>query len=363
MGGQDPLCEGDIMTLSYHHGKALDGLSFKASTANFHEQYLLPFEKHLGRIYGASLQRTSLPQSAPSTPPPSTIDIISTSGPSMPPPSAVNLISLDDLLDQYASSSSLPLGQESSTCGLVLNPVPLIMHPEGSAHVYGMDFNITPQMNGQQGYQYPDLFSYHLSGPMLPNSPIAAWRNEYMPGENPTISTALPQMQELGLPSPFSINANLLPTHNLSLSGLTPLLPLHQPFLPVPSLQPSLTLSFPCPALPPLSPSLPLPLPQPALPLLLPQPSLPLLLPQPSLLLLSPQPSLPLDTDQGTSVPTLEPLTSLEQTVGTKARRSGREGHPSARAKEANQMGNIALKKKRTSEKPSALESRKKTRK
>ncbi|KAG1776158.1 hypothetical protein EV702DRAFT_1046324 [Suillus placidus] len=114
MGGQDPLCKGDIMTLSYHHGKALDGLSFKASTANFHEQYLLPFEKHLGRIYGASLQRTSLPQSAPSTPPPSTINVISTSGPSMPPPSAVNLISLDDPLDQYASSSSLPLGQEST---------------------------------------------------------------------------------------------------------------------------------------------------------------------------------------------------------------------------------------------------------
>ncbi|KAG1876676.1 hypothetical protein DFJ58DRAFT_721139 [Suillus subalutaceus] len=44
MGGADPLCEGDIMTLSYHHGKTTDGLSFKASTPNFHEQYLLPFE-------------------------------------------------------------------------------------------------------------------------------------------------------------------------------------------------------------------------------------------------------------------------------------------------------------------------------
>ncbi|KAG2045487.1 hypothetical protein BDR06DRAFT_978176, partial [Suillus hirtellus] len=47
MGGPDPLCEGDIMTLS----KSLEGLSFKTLTPNFHEQYLLPFEKHLGRIY------------------------------------------------------------------------------------------------------------------------------------------------------------------------------------------------------------------------------------------------------------------------------------------------------------------------
>ncbi|KAG0700260.1 hypothetical protein DFH29DRAFT_876687 [Suillus ampliporus] len=46
MGGPDPF---------YHHGKTLDGLSFKASTPNFHEQYLLPFEKHLDRIYGLQL--------------------------------------------------------------------------------------------------------------------------------------------------------------------------------------------------------------------------------------------------------------------------------------------------------------------
>ncbi|KAG1843552.1 hypothetical protein F4604DRAFT_1689432 [Suillus subluteus] len=52
MGGADPLCEGDIMTLSYHHDKTADGLSFKASTPNFHKQYLLPFEQHLGSIHG-----------------------------------------------------------------------------------------------------------------------------------------------------------------------------------------------------------------------------------------------------------------------------------------------------------------------
>ncbi|KAG1826108.1 uncharacterized protein BJ212DRAFT_1295370 [Suillus subaureus] len=47
MGGADPLCEGDIMTLSYHHGKTADGLSFGASTPNFHKQYLLPFEQYV----------------------------------------------------------------------------------------------------------------------------------------------------------------------------------------------------------------------------------------------------------------------------------------------------------------------------
>ncbi|KAG1887398.1 uncharacterized protein F5891DRAFT_988465 [Suillus fuscotomentosus] len=35
----------------YHHGKTADGLSFKACTPNFHEQYLSPFERHLGCIY------------------------------------------------------------------------------------------------------------------------------------------------------------------------------------------------------------------------------------------------------------------------------------------------------------------------
>ncbi|KAG2156993.1 hypothetical protein DEU56DRAFT_905670 [Suillus clintonianus] len=52
MGGPDPMCQGDIMTLSFHHGKGQDGLSFKASNLNFHEQYLAPFEKHLRTVFG-----------------------------------------------------------------------------------------------------------------------------------------------------------------------------------------------------------------------------------------------------------------------------------------------------------------------
>ncbi|KAG1809886.1 uncharacterized protein HD556DRAFT_1435617 [Suillus plorans] len=237
-----------------------------------------------------------------------------------------------------------------------------------------MDFNLTPQLNGLQGYQYPDPFSYNPAGPMQPDSPITAWRNECTSDENPIMSTTLPQTQESSLPSSFSNNANLFPAHDLSFTHVTPLLSLHQPFLPVPSLQPSLPLSLPCPALPLSSPSLPLSLPQPALPLSLAQPALPLslpplslpqpalllLLPQPALPLSLPQPALPLEADQDALVPNLEPLMSSEQIVRTKARRSGR---PSARAKEVNEMGNVVPKKKRNSEQPSALELRKKTRK
>ncbi|KAG2366251.1 hypothetical protein BDR07DRAFT_1480302 [Suillus spraguei] len=51
MGGPDPMCQGDIMTLSFHYGKGHNGLSFKASNPNFHEQYLAPFEKHLRTIF------------------------------------------------------------------------------------------------------------------------------------------------------------------------------------------------------------------------------------------------------------------------------------------------------------------------
>ncbi|KAG1735549.1 hypothetical protein EDB19DRAFT_1910621 [Suillus lakei] len=51
MGGPDPMCQGDVMTLSFHHGKGQDGLSFKASNPNFHEQYLAAFEKHLRTVF------------------------------------------------------------------------------------------------------------------------------------------------------------------------------------------------------------------------------------------------------------------------------------------------------------------------
>ncbi|KAG2119702.1 uncharacterized protein F5147DRAFT_767172 [Suillus discolor] len=63
MEGPDPMCQGDIMTLSFHHGKGQDGLSFKASRLNFHEQYLVPFEQHLRTVFGRPLVESSLSSS------------------------------------------------------------------------------------------------------------------------------------------------------------------------------------------------------------------------------------------------------------------------------------------------------------
>ncbi|KAG0704701.1 hypothetical protein DFH29DRAFT_997396 [Suillus ampliporus] len=69
MGGPDPMCQGDIMTLSFHHGKGPDGLSFKASNPNFHEQYLVPFEKYLRGIFGAHNNLLPIPSLVVPAPP------------------------------------------------------------------------------------------------------------------------------------------------------------------------------------------------------------------------------------------------------------------------------------------------------
>ncbi|KAG1848897.1 hypothetical protein F4604DRAFT_1935187 [Suillus subluteus] len=363
MGGPDPLCEGDIMTLrqvvflTYHHGKTPDGLSFKASMPNFHEQYLLPFEKHLDRIYAGSSKGTSVPTSIPSTPL-STTDLGLISGCSSPPFFAPDLTLPDALLDQ----------QHTSNVGLPL--------PQRPAHFDDIGFNTAPQLNGWQGGLHPDLYSFDQAAPTHLDSPITAWRKEFVPGENLTMSTALPQAQEpFTLPQfSFSDNADLLPTRNLSLihqpspvvstrdlslTSATPPLHLRQPSPVVSSLQmpgPSLPFATPRPSLPLASPepSLPLTSPEPSLPLTLLKPSLllpppepsmplsPLSSPEPSLPLSSPKPSLPLEADQGTFAPDLEPSTRLELTSTTKARRSGCEGRPSTRAKEANKIGNAS---------------------
>ncbi|KAG2354279.1 hypothetical protein BDR07DRAFT_1382348 [Suillus spraguei] len=68
MEGPDPMSQGDIMTLSFHHGKGQDGLSFKASNPNFHEQYLAPFEQHLRTVFGRPLAESSLSSSIPKPP-------------------------------------------------------------------------------------------------------------------------------------------------------------------------------------------------------------------------------------------------------------------------------------------------------
>ncbi|KAG1872267.1 hypothetical protein F4604DRAFT_1925887 [Suillus subluteus] len=59
MGGSDPMCKGDIMTL-----RVKMVLVSRLLTLNFHEQYLLPFEKHLKCAFGcidrASTRSSSL---------------------------------------------------------------------------------------------------------------------------------------------------------------------------------------------------------------------------------------------------------------------------------------------------------------
>ncbi|KAG1876355.1 hypothetical protein F4604DRAFT_1680521 [Suillus subluteus] len=270
MGGPDPF---------YHHGKTPDGLSFKASTPNFHEQYLLPFKKHLDHIYGGSSKGTSAPTSIPSTPL-STTNLILTSGRSSPPFFATDLTLPDDLLDQqHASNVGLPL-------------------PQRPAHFEDISLNTVPQLNRWQGGLHPDLYSFDPAAPIHLDSPITTWQKEFVSGENLTMSTALPQVQEpFTLPQfSFPDNANLLPTHDLSLTDTTPLLHLHQPSPVVFSTQPSPPLSLPLLPLllPSPEPSLPLAISEPSLPLTMPGPSLPLATPRPSLPLASPEPSLPL---------------------------------------------------------------------
>ncbi|KAG1859238.1 hypothetical protein F4604DRAFT_1930787 [Suillus subluteus] len=304
MGGPDPF---------YHHGKTPDGLSFKASTPNFHEQYLLPFEKHLDRIYAGSSKGTSVPTSIPSTPL-STTDLGLISGRSSPPFFAPDLTLPDALLDQ----------QHTSNVGLPL--------PQRPAHFDDIGFNTAPQLNGWQGGLHPNLYSFDQAAPTHLDSPITAWRKEFVPGENSTMSTALPQAQEpFTLPQfSFSDNADLLPTCNLSLihqpspvvstrdlslTSATPPLHLRQPSPVVSSLQmpgPSLPFATPGPSLPLASPepSLPLTSPEPSLPLTSPEPSLPLASPEPSLPLASPKPSLPLASPE----PSL-PLTLLKPSL------------------------------------------------
>ncbi|KAG2046732.1 hypothetical protein BDR06DRAFT_1014481 [Suillus hirtellus] len=384
MGGPDPLCKGDIMTLSYHHGKSLEGLSFKTSIPNFHEQYLLPFEKHLGHIYGPSVKGTSVPASissspppstvnlnspsAPSAPPPLTTDFISTSAPSAPPlltmnlststPSAPALLTMDLLtstpsvppwtmdlisLDQPSDQSSAHLlqGQEFNTSGLVLDP---------------------PQWNGWQSHLDPNP-SYMSS--MAPDLLITAWRRDYGFNRNVTMSGALPS----AIMQPQLPYSNALPTHGLPLTGTIPLL--HQHSLPVSLPEPVLPVSLPEPALPVSlpEPALPVSLPEPALSISSPQTVQPVSLPQPVEPVALPQPVLPLEPDQVMLAHNSKPLTSSKHTIATQARCSGRPGRPSTRAEEANKIGDtssqqvakVAPKRKQNTVQPHASESRKKS--
>ncbi|KAG1898333.1 uncharacterized protein F5891DRAFT_981972 [Suillus fuscotomentosus] len=179
MGGADPLCEGDIMTLSYHHGKTADGLSFKASTPNFHEQYLLPFERHLGYIHGPSSKCISAPSSTP------------TSSHLAP----VGLISLDE----FPNESSLG---ENVISGPVVGPS--LLQELG-------DLVLNPYIN------------------LDFDTPITAWRKSMALNEDPLASPTFNRIQQRGS-SAVDPSAKAVPPFLPH-----PLSPLHTTLLPQPS--------------------------------------------------------------------------------------------------------------------------------
>ncbi|KAG0692188.1 hypothetical protein DFH29DRAFT_882908 [Suillus ampliporus] len=182
MGGADPLCEGNIMMLSsYHHGKTADGLSFKASTLNFHEQYLSPFERHLGHIHGAS-SKSMLPVTPSSTP----------TSPCLPP---ADLIFLDGILDE----SSLRPNQHLS----VVDP--------------SLDFDALAGMNehGEWSMRTSTSDPNTIASPQnMTDTPITAWRKSTALDEDPLIRS--PTFNRTQWPDP-QIPLPLLPTITQSL--------------------------------------------------------------------------------------------------------------------------------------------------
>ncbi|KAG1887677.1 hypothetical protein F4604DRAFT_1674861 [Suillus subluteus] len=185
MGGADPLCEGDIMMLSsYHHSKTADGLSFKASTPNFHEQYLLPFEQHLGCIHGPS-SKSMLPVTPSSTP---TLPCLLPAG----------LISLDGTLDESSLRPNQPLSVVDSS----------------------LDFDALAGTNEHGEWSMPTSSSdpNTITPENMTDTPITAWRK----------STAL--NEDLLIRSP-TFNRTQWPGVSIEVNGLSMLEPHFTPLL------------------------------------------------------------------------------------------------------------------------------------
>ncbi|KAG2134935.1 hypothetical protein BD769DRAFT_1664858 [Suillus cothurnatus] len=114
----------------------------------------------------------------------------------------------------------------------------------------------------------------------------------------------------------------------------------HLTKLPKPSQTPSCATPCARGALPQCA--LPVSLPEHALPVSLPECALPVSLPEHALLVSLPQPALPLEPDQVMLAHNSKPSTSSKHAVATQARHSGRPGHPSTRAEEANKIGDTS---------------------
>ncbi|KAG1774230.1 hypothetical protein EV702DRAFT_1200480 [Suillus placidus] len=263
MGGADPLCEGGIMTLSYHHGKTADGLSFKASTPNFHEQYLSPFKQHLGSIHGPSSKCISAPSSTPTSSHLAPVDLIS--------------------LDESTNESSL---EENAISGPVVD-LSLLREQEDLVLLQNPYNNL--DFGGSVGVNEHGDWLMHASNsdPNLPSprnvtdTPITAWRKSMARNEDPLISPTFNRVQQRGwsavgpsvkavppfLPHPLSpLHATLLPHPSLlfMFPGLKEVdtLPMLQQHDPLPFNQPMLNSgprsppyqSIPLPLLPAITP-------------------------------------------------------------------------------------------------------------
>ncbi|KAG0697142.1 hypothetical protein DFH29DRAFT_878909 [Suillus ampliporus] len=175
MGGPDPMCQGDIMTLSFHHGKGQDGLSFKASNPNFHEQYLAPFEKHLRTVFG-HIDRPSAESSSSSSIP----------NPYLPAPSDS---ASPELPVSVEANSDLNADPEFS--GTHVFPHDSLMDPDFSVSEADIDAFITSicplTADGPNGrWWHSQSQDMQMAAPPLVNSPPAAGSliESPMPGQN-----------------------------------------------------------------------------------------------------------------------------------------------------------------------------------
>ncbi|KAG2047662.1 hypothetical protein BDR06DRAFT_1013673 [Suillus hirtellus] len=182
MGGADPLCEGDIMTLSYHHGKIADGPSSKCISAP-----------------------SSTPTSSHLAP--------------------VGLISLDE----FPNESSLG---ENVISGPVVGPSllqelgDLVLNP-----YINLDFSGSVGANEHGDW----LMHASSSDPNLPSpcnmtdTPITAWRKSMALNEDPLASPTFNRIQQRGS-SAVGPSAEAVPPFLPH-----PLSPLHTTLLPQPS--------------------------------------------------------------------------------------------------------------------------------
>jgi len=213
----------------------LDGLSFKASTPTFHEQYLLPFERYLAHVHGEEntwLVRELMTNSnTTDTTSKATLD--SPCSPSLVPPqlSSESQAILDESPDSQGTlhTSLSPLGGEDHRgtviSGLVLDlpslqrqedvvPVQTLEHDHGQWWFPADTSDLTLNLPS-----YGEATNSSLPGMPLPDSPITAWRNATSLNQDPVISptftqrplarTAVPAMAH---PAPFLLGS-LLPLH------------------------------------------------------------------------------------------------------------------------------------------------------